>query len=347
MGDQLEDDFDADQGINNYAAYDDDDDDEDDAEEQSLADDSESEEDGGEGGGKEDQQKFLKKIKRKQKFTEMKLKKKQRLEEENNTLPSSSTSLSTSSSSPVGALSSEDQYRLCSTNCPPSPSFHFHLTPQNFLDLSSSSSSSKSQSSKKNSFVTAMEFGIPSFRQMIKATTTTGAPGAPTVVVICAAAKRAADVINFISKDVKCKIGKLFAKHFKVQDQVTALQQHFPIVVGTPHRLSKLMELGALTLTDTRLILIDLEMDAKAFSVLTLPGVCEDFYQLLCCPGVVEELRHLQFSLIRQSSEELEAMVAAEKKKKKGPLKKKNQSPKRVGFNKRKPSTTASSSGTS
>jgi hypothetical protein len=338
MGDQLEDDFDEDHGINNYATYDDDENDD-----HSLAsEEDDGESDGDEGTGGEAQLKLRKKMKRKQKFDEMKLKKKQRLEEENNsTLPASP---SPGSSAPVGALTSEDQYRLCSTNCPPSPSFDFHLTPQNFLDLSSITTP-QSKSTKKNSFVTAMELGIPSFRQLVKGSPTAGASGvgAPTVVVICAAAKRAADVINLISKDIKCKIGKLFAKHFKVQDQVTALQQgHFPIVVGTPNRLSKLMELGALTLSETRLILVDLEMDAKAFSVLTLPEVCEDFYQLLCAPAVVQELCHLQFSLIRQSPEELEAMAAAEKKNK-GPMatnknKKKHQPPKRVGFNKRKTS---------
>lgn len=54
---------------------------------------------------------------------------------------------------------------------------------------------------------------------------------------------------NF-SIGLKCKIAKLFAKHFKVQDQVDLLsKQYFPVAVGTPNRLSKLVELGALSLS--------------------------------------------------------------------------------------------------
>ena len=49
---------------------------------------------------------------------------------------------------------------------------------------------------------------------------------------------------------LKCKIAKLFAKHFKVQDQIDLLsKQYFPVAVGTPNRLSKLVELGALSLS--------------------------------------------------------------------------------------------------
>lgn len=48
---------------------------------------------------------------------------------------------------------------------------------------------------------------------------------------------------------LKCKIAKLFAKHFKVQDQIDLLsKQYFPVAVGTPNRLAKLVELGALSL---------------------------------------------------------------------------------------------------
>lgn len=54
----------------------------------------------------------------------------------------------------------------------------------------------------------------------------------------------------FIHAGLKCKIAKLFAKHFKVQEQIELLsKQYFPVAVGTPNRLSKLVELGALSLS--------------------------------------------------------------------------------------------------
>ena len=54
---------------------------------------------------------------------------------------------------------------------------------------------------------------------------------------------------------LKCKIAKLFAKHFKVQDQIDLLsKQYFPVAVGTPNRLAKLVELGALSLSRVKVI---------------------------------------------------------------------------------------------
>lgn len=47
----------------------------------------------------------------------------------------------------------------------------------------------------------------------------------------------------------------MFAKHFKVQDQIDLLsKQYFPVAVGTPNRLAKLVELGALSLSRVKVI---------------------------------------------------------------------------------------------
>ena len=57
-------------------------------------------------------------------------------------------------------------------------------------------------------------------------------------------------IFEYCYVGLKCKIAKLFAKHFKVQDQIDLLsKQYFPVAVGTPNRLSKLIELGALSLS--------------------------------------------------------------------------------------------------
>lgn len=105
--------------------------------------------------------------------------------------------------------------------------------------------------------------------------------GCPSVIIVCSSAIRSVAVIHSISKIFSCKIGKLFAKHFKVHEQVEALQKHFPIVVGTPNRLNKLIELGALSMTRTCLVLIDLAEDTKKFHILNHPSICPDVYEWL------------------------------------------------------------------
>jgi hypothetical protein len=106
--------------------------------------------------------------------------------------------------------------------------------------------------------------------------------GSPLIIIICSSAIRAADVINSLSSILKCKIAKLFAKHFKLQDQVDILTKgKFPVAVGTPNRVMKLAEYGALQLHHTRLIVIDMKKDAKSFSLLTMPEVKDDLFTFL------------------------------------------------------------------
>ena len=106
--------------------------------------------------------------------------------------------------------------------------------------------------------------------------------GCPVVLILCAGAKRATTVINGLSKKIHCKISKLFAKHIKIPEQVEALaKHHYPIAVGTPNRVEKLLELGALCLRNVDLVIVDVDEDAKHYSILNLPGVAEDFYKLV------------------------------------------------------------------
>ena len=61
-----------------------------------------------------------------------------------------------------------------------------------------------------------------------------------------------------------CKVGKLFAKHFKVEEQRADLAtRRLAAAVGTPNRLAKLADLGALRLDRLRLIAVDVHLDAK------------------------------------------------------------------------------------
>lgn len=61
-----------------------------------------------------------------------------------------------------------------------------------------------------------------------------------------------------------CKVGKLFAKHFKVEEQQAALKaQGIFAAVGTPNQLLKLADLGDLHLARLKLLMIDVQLDAK------------------------------------------------------------------------------------
>ena len=61
-----------------------------------------------------------------------------------------------------------------------------------------------------------------------------------------------------------CRIGKLFAKHFKVAEQQDFLAvQPVCLAVGTPHRLLELAALASLKLDKLKLIVVDVQLDAK------------------------------------------------------------------------------------
>jgi superfamily II DNA/RNA helicase len=63
------------------------------------------------------------------------------------------------------------------------------------------------------------------------------------VLIVCPSAERAIVIIPQL-KSV-AKIGKLFARHIKINDQIDALKKStFPISVGTPNRILKLIEAG-------------------------------------------------------------------------------------------------------
>jgi protein CMS1 len=93
---------------------------------------------------------------------------------------------------------------------------------------------------------------------------------------------------NDIAKELRVRLpnqrtAKLFAKHLKVAEQASALQKEFnALAVGTPNRLSKLLEAGALSLGNCRLLVLDASFkDAKQFTLLSLPGVAKDVALLL------------------------------------------------------------------
>ena len=77
------------------------------------------------------------------------------------------------------------------------------------------------------------------------------------------------------------KTAKLFAKHLQVGEQVQILKEYQALACGTPHRLSQLLEMKALSFSATRLIIFDMAKDSKNYHLLDLPGVANDTASLL------------------------------------------------------------------
>lgn len=77
------------------------------------------------------------------------------------------------------------------------------------------------------------------------------------------------------------KTAKLFTKHLNVSEQVEILKEYQALACGTPHRLSQLLEMKALNLSATRLIILDMARDSKKYHLLNLPGVANDTASLL------------------------------------------------------------------
>jgi len=75
-------------------------------------------------------------------------------------------------------------------------------------------------------------------------------------------------------------VAKLFARHFKLEEQVSWLNsQATPIAVGTPHRVQALLEQRALHIEHLQAVLVDASwMDAKQRAVFDTP---ETRYSLL------------------------------------------------------------------
>ncbi|KAL2023506.1 hypothetical protein VTK56DRAFT_2114 [Thermocarpiscus australiensis] len=84
--------------------------------------------------------------------------------------------------------------------------------------------------------------------------------GSPHTVIVAAAGLRAADVVRAVRKFQKkgIPVAKLFAKHFKLEEQVSFLKKsRTGIAVGTPQRLIDLIETNALCLENLKRIVID------------------------------------------------------------------------------------------
>lgn len=96
----------------------------------------------------------------------------------------------------------------------------------------------------------------------------------PLVIVIAQSGIRCADLCRDL-RGLPGKVCKLFAKHLKIEDQVTALEKA-SIAVGTPNRIHKLCELEALKLSNCRLVVLDMSANEKQFTLLDQQQLQQD-----------------------------------------------------------------------
>ena len=141
--------------------------------------------------------KQAKKLKRKLKFEQMRAKKQLRptdpaLEQQNDD----------------SALTPRQQLELLLRHQPGDRNVMNRLPENDFVDLSELPPS-------PDNFSGVIKLCLPNFSERTRSEPEDR--GSPTVIVVCSSAIRSAEVINSLSKVLKCKIGKMFAKHFKIQ----------------------------------------------------------------------------------------------------------------------------------
>jgi hypothetical protein len=92
----------------------------------------------------------------------------------------------------------------------------------------------------------------------------------PRAIILCLSARRAVAVLKDLAP-LKLRVAKFFPKQGTIDDQARQLETiDFGVAVGTPHRISELIERGSLSLGGTRLVGLDTYENDKGFSVYTL-----------------------------------------------------------------------------
>ncbi|KAI1300383.1 cms1 ribosomal small subunit [Mortierella claussenii] len=117
--------------------------------------------------------------------------------------------------------------------------------------------------------------------------------GSPVVLMVSASGIRAVEVIRSLPLFAEAaKVGKLFAKHLKVSEQVYFLENTCThICVGTPNRIDKLIADGALHLDRLELVLLDCHRDAKKRTLLDIQEIRVDLFKMLGLEALDEKIR--------------------------------------------------------
>ncbi|KAH8171647.1 u3-containing 90S pre-ribosomal complex subunit domain-containing protein [Sarocladium implicatum] len=112
--------------------------------------------------------------------------------------------------------------------------------------------------------------------------------GKPHTLIVAGAGLRAANLVRAVRKfqSKENAVAKLFAKHIKVEEQVKFLSGHRTgIGVGTPARLTDLLENGALGLENLQRVVVDAShIDQKKRGVLDMKDTLMPLAKLLTRP---------------------------------------------------------------
>ncbi|CAO3624669.1 unnamed protein product [Mucor fragilis] len=125
-----------------------------------------------------------------------------------------------------------------------------------------------------------VKFGVAGHKKLAKKPTVLASPVA---LIVTHSAIRAVDLCRALKEFAStAKIAKLFAKHFKIEDQIWFLEhESIHMGVGTPNRLQALVEQGHLKLDNLELLVIDTERNPKKFNIFDLQEVRTDLFQFL------------------------------------------------------------------
>ncbi|RDX60154.1 Protein CMSS1, partial [Mucuna pruriens] len=106
-------------------------------------------------------------------------------------------------------------------------------------------------------------------------------PGSPAVLIVTSSALRSIHLLRgFRSVTKQCHAAKLFSKHMKLEEQISLLKNRVNIASGTPSRIKKLIDAEALGLSRLQVLVLDMHPDVKGYSLLTLPQVRDEFWEL-------------------------------------------------------------------
>ncbi|KAG1146374.1 hypothetical protein G6F37_000601 [Rhizopus arrhizus] len=125
-----------------------------------------------------------------------------------------------------------------------------------------------------------IKFGVAGHKKLLKKPE---ALASPVALVVTHSAIRAVDLVRALKEFSKtAKIAKLFAKHFKIEEQVNFLERE-PIHIGvcTPNRLQALVDQDHLSLSKLELIVIDTEKNSKTFNIFDNQEVRGDLFKFL------------------------------------------------------------------
>ncbi|KAK9062633.1 hypothetical protein SSX86_019821 [Deinandra increscens subsp. villosa] len=106
-------------------------------------------------------------------------------------------------------------------------------------------------------------------------------PGSPSLLTISLSALRSLELFRGLKPFTKdCHAAKLFAKHLKIEDQVSCLKNHVNVACGTPSRIKKLIDMEALGLSRLSVVVLDMHMDVKGYSLFNIPQIRDEFWEL-------------------------------------------------------------------